>query len=99
MIDLYVFRGAGDRDGDEIFDPLLCDIAPALQRGKYEIDFNTPKIQQTMEVGYASAVRAGDQVSVSDSRTGEVIYGVLRDYSHVLDGPTVYTRISIEVPQ
>ena len=43
MIDLYVYRGLGEREGNEIFEPLLSEAAPALQRGKFEIDFSTPK--------------------------------------------------------
>lgn len=99
MIDLIVFRGSGDREGSEVFDPLLSSVQAALQRGKFEIDFNTPKIMQTLEVQYDTTVRQGSEVSIADSRTGEVVYGVVKDFSHVVDGPVVYTKVDIEVPQ
>ncbi len=99
MIDLFVYRGLGERDGGEIFDPLLSDVAPALQRGKFEIDFNTPKIDHSLEVEYTPALRPGDEVSVRNSRTNEVIFGVVKEFSHVRNGVSVYTTLSIEVAQ
>lgn len=99
MIDLFVYRGMGERDGGEIFDPLLSDVAPALQRGKFEIDFNTPKVEHTLEVEYTPTLRPGDEVSVRDSRTNNVIFGVVKEFSHVRDGATVFTTLSIEVAQ
>ena len=99
MIDLFVFRGAGDKDGGEIFNPLLSDVSAALQRGKFEIDFNTPTIQNSLEVVYSPGLRLGQQVSVSDSRTGMVIYGVVKSFSHVINGVTLFSKIDIEVPQ
>ncbi len=99
MIDLFVYRGLGERDGGEIFDPLLSEVAPALQRGKFEIDFNTPKVEHSLEVAYSPALRPGDEVSVRDSRTNEVVFGVVKDFSHVRDGVVVYTTLSIEVAQ
>lgn len=99
MIDLIVFRFAGDKEGEEIFDPLLSDVVAALQRGKFEIDFNTPKIPTSMEIEYTPSMRCGNQVAAVDSRTGEVVYGVVKDFSHVVDGPTIYTKVNMEVPQ
>ena len=54
---------------------------------------------QTLEVQYDTTVRQGSEVSIADSRTGEVVYGVVKDFSHVVDGPVVYTKVDIEVPQ
>lgn len=99
MIDIVAFRGLGDKDGGEIFDPLLSALAPALQRGKYEIDFNTPKIPTSMEIEYTPSMRHGDQVTAIDSRTNEVVHGVVKDFSHVIEGPVVFTKVSVEVPQ
>lgn len=99
MIDIIVLRGAGDREGGEIFEPLLSDIAPALQRGKFEIDVNTPKIRTSMEIEYTPSLSQGDQVSAVDSRTGEVVVGVVSELSHVIDGPVIYTKTVVEVPQ
>lgn len=99
MIDLIVFRGLGERDGGEIFDPLLSDTAPALQRGKFEIDFNTPKILHQLEVAYLPTLRLGDEVSISDPRVSEVFFGAVKEFSHVREGVTVYTAVSVEVAQ
>ena len=99
MIDLFVFRGAGDKDGGEVFDPLLSGVAPALQRGKFEIDFNTPTILTSLEVAHNGALMPGQKVSVSDSRTGAVVYGVVKNFTHVAHGVTVFTKVDIEVPQ
>ncbi len=99
MIDLYVYRGLGELEGSEIFEPLLSDTAAALQRGKFEIDFNTPKIEYRLEVAYDATIRAGDEVSVQDPPTGRVMFGVVKSFSHVRDGVTVYTSVTLEVPQ
>lgn len=99
MIDLFVYRGLGERDGGEIFDPLLSEVAPALQRGKFEIDFNTPKIEYSLEVEYTPSLRLGDEVSVRESRTNMVVFGVVKEFSHVRHNTIVYTSLTLEVAQ
>lgn len=100
MIDIIVFRFAGDKEGEEIFDPLLSDVVAAIQRGKFEIDFNTPTIPTAMEIEYTPSMRPGNQVAAIDSRTGEVVYGVVKDFSHVATPEAViYTKVNMEVPQ
>lgn len=99
MIDLIVFRFAGDKEGEEIFDPLLSDVSAAIQRGKFEIDFNTPTIPTALEIEYTATMRQGNQIAAIDSRTGGVVYGVVKDFSHVIDGPVIFTRVNMEVPQ
>lgn len=99
MIDLYVYRGLGAREGNEIFEPLLSEVAPALQRGKFEIDFSTPKIEYRIDVVYTESLRPGDEVSIQDPPTGRVMFGVVKSFSHVRDGVTVFTSAVVEAPQ
>lgn len=99
MIDLIVFRGLGEREGQEIFEPLLSDVAPAVQRGKYEIDFATPKTVFRVEVAYAPTLRLGDEAVLHDPFTGDVTFCVVREFSHVREGVTLFTNISVEAAQ
>ena len=99
MIDLVVFRGQGSREGAEVFDPLLSDTQAAIQRGKFEIDFNTAKVIHTLEVAYAPEVRLGDVVSVRDSRTDAVVVGAVKEFSHVMHGVVMTTTMVLEEAQ
>lgn len=99
MIDLIVYRGLGEREGAEIFEPLLSSVAPALQRGKFEIDFNTPKVEYRIEVAYEETIGVGDEVSIQDPPTGRVVFGMVQSFSHVRDGVQVYTSVVVEAPQ
>ncbi len=99
MIDLIVYRGLGEREGAEIFEPLLSAVAPALQRGKFEIDFNTPKVEYRVEVAYEETLSMGDEVSIQDPPTGRVMFGMVKNFSHVRDGVQVYTSLIVETAQ
>lgn len=99
MIDLVVLRGTGARYGGEIFEPLLSEVAPALQRGKYEIDFNTPKVVHSLTVEYSPALAVGDEASIHDDRSGTTFFGIVREFSHVRDGVAVYSSVVVEVAQ
>lgn len=99
MIDLIVFRGAGTRYGGEIFEPLLSEVAPAVQRGKYEIDFSTPKVTHRLDVEYTPALAVGDEASIRDDRTDTTFFGLVREFSHVRSGVVVYSSVVVEVAQ
>lgn len=98
MIDIVVVRDSGSRDGGDIFDVMLSEVAPALQRGRFEIDFNTPKVVHSIEVAYTPGLSVGDEVSLVDTY-GAALYGVVKEYTHVREGVVLRTTVVVEVPQ
>lgn len=99
MTDIVVFRGLGSREGAEVFDPLLSSTQAAVQRGKYEIDFNTAKVVHNIEAAYMPSIKLGDVVTVRDSRTDAVVAGVVREFSHVMHGVVMTTSVVLEEAQ
>lgn len=95
-IDVYAIRGDGDRDGGEIFDPLLSDTMAALGRAAQEINSNTPVVPISLDVVYRFSIRRGQLVEVNDSFSGKSWRGTVLSVNHVVDGPTVYSKLQVE---
>lgn len=95
-IDVYAIRGPGDRDGGEIFDPLLCDIQAALGRAAQAINSSTPVRPISLSLVHRSGLRRGHTVEVLDSFSGVSYRGVVVSVNHVVTGPTVYSTIQVE---
>jgi len=98
VIDILVIRGAGDTDGGEVFDPLLSSVEAAVQRGRFEIDSSTPIRSTEVECVYTPTLEIGKVVTVLDITTGQEVRGVVKQFSHVVEGVAVYTSLSLEVP-
>jgi len=96
MIDLIVVRGAGDRDGGEIFDPLLSATEVAIARGTQEINASTPVNTVTLQTVFRTGVRRGQLVEVLDAMQGETWRGIIMGINHVVEGPSAYTELEIE---
>ena len=96
MVDLVVVRGDGDRDGGEIFDPLLSATEVAIARGTQEINAATPVNTVTLQTVYRAGVRQGQLVEVLDAMQGETWRGIIMGIHHVVEGPAVYTQLEIE---
>lgn len=96
MIDLIVVRGDGDRDGGEIFDPLLSSTEVAIARGTQQINASTPVNTVTLQSIFRTGVRVGQLVEVLDAMQGETWRGIVMGLSHVVEGPTIYTQLEIE---
>lgn len=96
MTDIIVYRGAGDKEGEEIFDVLLSEVAPALRRGSYEIDKVSPREIVDSEVVYLPQIRRGMLLEIVNTDTGASDRGVVSSFMHAVVGPTVFTRVQME---
>ena len=95
-VDVIAIRGLGDKEGEEILDPLLSTVTAALARAAQAINAATPIEPVTLETTYRAGWALGQSVEVSDSLTGDKWRGQIISLSNVFNGPTLYTRLSIE---
>lgn len=105
MTDIFVQRGAGDRVGDEIVDPLLTDINVAIQRGRNEIDDQASGIIPVeVDAVHRTGVRAGQLAEFVDRPTGASWKGKITGVSHSVrkvkaEGPIeITTTLQIDRP-
>lgn len=77
MIDVIVQRGAGDRAGDDVVDPLIGALHVALARGRAEMDERAQAMRnETLETvyrsgdDYSSGLAPGQILRVNDSIRG-----------------------------
>ncbi len=98
MIDLVAIRGVGTSDGGEVFDPLLSSIEAAVQRGRYEIDQSTPMQAIDMTIVYTPTLQVGRVIEALDITTGMAVRGVVKSFTHVVDGVVVFSSVALEAP-
>lgn len=101
MISVLVIRGAGDRPGPDISDPLITTPTVAIARGTTEIDRQiTHRQEVTVSGPLISDVAPGSLVQYSRA-DGSVLTGKLTAYETVLqisgDQVTADTTLSLEV--
>jgi hypothetical protein len=74
---IRVSRGAGDRIGDDIVDPLLTDNSVGLARGTHELNEQISVIEHEFTGPLADYINTGSIVEVSDGKRtfrGKVTY-------------------------
>ncbi len=72
MSSIVVFRGTGDKKGQDIVEALLSSTSAKLERGRVELDEHAMPIQTvTMDIIYRPLVRLGQLVEVHDSTQGK----------------------------
>jgi len=98
VIDILTIRGPGDADGGEVFDPLLSSVEAAVQRGRYEIDQSAPIQNVNLDCVYTPTLQVGSVIEALDITTGLAVRGIIKSFTHVVDGVVVFTSISLEVP-
>lgn len=98
-VDVFVIRGAGDKRGEDIVDPLIGSIPVAIVRGRNELDERASAMQQVeAETVYRTGVRLGQTARFSDMQTGEVWTGKVVGISHAVDGTEITTSLQIKRP-
>jgi hypothetical protein len=97
---IEVYRGAGDRPGDEIREPLLGDSLPAaLARGGAELDERAhPWERVTLEMDLRQDLALGDLVRVDDPVQGATWTGRIIGIRHADDGATMTTTLDVRRP-
>ena len=83
MIDIIVIRGAGDRPGQDVVDPLIGSSLPvALARGRKELDDQAQPLQPISVQGlFRVGLRPGNTLRFQDMRRGTWA-GALGGISH-----------------
>ena len=104
MTDIFTQRGAGDKRGDDVVDPLITSTPVAIQRGRNELDkqAHSPRDVE-VETVYRTGVRLGQVAKFYDSQTGlewlGKIVGISHHFSVGDDGEVSrYTRLQVEKP-
>lgn len=100
MTDIYVQRGAGDKQGPDIVDSLLTTIPAAQARGRHEINAGTSVDVIQLRASYRTGVEVGDLVEVHDALQGKTWRGKVVDLSHNIQRTQLWTQLTIErVPE
>lgn len=98
MTAIIVQRLPADRPGSDIIEPLAVTDFVALDRGRQEIDDNTPARLEDVTVVYTAGVSLGDTVKVSDALQGPSWTGKVEALSHRASGARVVTVMRIRRP-
>ncbi len=93
---IVVIRGAGDRKGSDIIDPLLYSLEAKLARGAAEMDANAEQQQNVdLTITYRTNLRLGQLVEVQDAVQGETWRGKITGIAHRVQDNTVTTDLSV----
>ena len=98
MTDIIVQRGAAERPGDDIQEPLLSDPGAALARGRAELDRATLHDERTLTCNFQATVGNGDLLQSHDSGQAETWRGKIIGVSHELQGVEVTTTLRVWRP-
>ncbi|GMQ92473.1 MAG: hypothetical protein BMS9Abin11_1804 [Gammaproteobacteria bacterium] len=99
MIDILVIRDAGNRQGDDVVDPMITSIPVALDRGRFEINEASGMRQTTLETVYRNDVEMGQIVEVHDSLQGKSWRGKISSITHTSSGAELITKLNIMRPR
>lgn len=99
-VTVEVYRGAGDRPGAEIREPLIGDsLVAALARGRAELDANAHGWERVgLEAEYRPDLARGDLVEVDDPLLGRPWRGLVVGITHKLDGGAASTTLDVRRP-
>ena len=99
MIDIFVQRGAGDKRGEDIVDPLITAIPVAIQRGRNELDRQAHASRDVeVETIYRTGVRLGQLAKFQDAQTGLEWLGKIVGITHKFSGVQLTTKLQIKKP-
>lgn len=99
MVDITVQRGAADRPGPDIQEPLLANEGAALARGRAELNAGTEHDTIRVVCKYQPALAVGDLVRISDSWQGTAYVALVTGITHTAGGGTVLTELDLWRPR
>lgn len=99
-LDIFVQRGAGDRRGEDIVDPLIGSSIPvAIQRGRNELDRRSSSPQPVRATCvFRQGLELGQHSRFYDIETGEVWNGKITGIAHKQQGISLLTSLTVERP-
>lgn len=99
MSSIVVFRGVGDKKGQDIVEALLSSTSAKLERGRVELDEHAlPNQSVTMQIVYRPGVRLGQLVEVHDSTQGKSWRGKITAIVHKITKTKHVTDLTISRP-
>lgn len=99
MSSIVVFRGVGDKKGQDIVEALLSSTSAKLERGRVELDEHAlPNQSVTMQIVYRAGVRLGQLVEVHDSTQGKSWRGKITAIAHKITKTKHVTDLTISRP-
>lgn len=100
MIDIIVQRDDGDFPGEDVQDPLLCELSVALQRGRNLIDSNSRLQEVEIEAVLRPSTARGSIAEVHDALRGKTLKGKIVGVTHSVvsggDHTTVFRMVKAE---
>lgn len=95
-LDIFVQRDDGSSIGQDIVNALLSGLAPALQRGRNELDENGGYFDEvTLTLPLLLGIQDGMLLQVYDSEFGVAWFGKITRVSHSMDGASQGTSLTI----
>lgn len=95
MIDIFVIRGSGERQGDDVVNGLIGSLPVALALGRSKLDENAQQMRDdTLESVYRDGIRLGHTARINDQVRGslaEKITGI----SHRAQGGRIDTSLNL----
>lgn len=95
-IDIFVVRGAGDKRGPDIQDPMLTELAVAMARGRVEIDRATPSRSVQISANFKPGRKTGQLIEVADALQGKVWRGKITSLDNAIEGTKLVSRLTVE---
>jgi hypothetical protein len=96
MIDIFVQRGAGDKRGPDITDPLITELSVALSRGQVEVDKTALSRSVQMSARFRPGLECGQLVQVVDALQGAAWRGKITSIDNAVEGAVLMSRITVE---
>ncbi len=95
---IEAYRGAGDRQGQPIIEPLLADNA-LIHRGRAEMDANAHELNQVqLSIVFRPGVRLGHLIEAIDPSSATPYRGKITGMQITVRGAEIEHRIDVEVP-
>ena len=98
MIDLIVYRGQGDNQGDDVQDILLSTTSAAIERGRHEINQSAKIIPISIRIPYKPDIQVGQIVEIIDSSQQLQLKGKIFSVNIDITPETSNLTLGIEVP-
>lgn len=96
-LDVIIEREPGDKDGEDIVDPLISTVAIALIRGRNELDQRaTPKVPVRYTTVYRKGLLLGSLVEIADSLYGRIVFGKITAISHAISPEGAISELIVE---
>jgi hypothetical protein len=96
-VDLFVVRGAGDKRGADIVDPLMSAIPVAIARGRNELDEQASAMQPASgQTLYRIGVRLGQLAAFAGADTEPDWRGCVKGISHRVGGGKIITTLTVK---